>query len=66
MSIQRCDRCERFIDTDEHEMYEVGDEVICESCNEKAEMEADQYYQEWVKNQQKSSLAQFIEDTYYE
>ncbi|AQQ02424.1 hypothetical protein B0E33_01465 [Roseibium algicola] len=34
MSIMICDKCERYIDTDYHDMVQVGIEHWCEACTE--------------------------------
>lgn len=46
MSIEKCSRCDRMIDTDfDCEVYreEFDNEVICDTCYEKAQDAADNY-----------------------
>lgn len=44
MSMMRCDRCQKVIDTDDDpdSLYETEDGCICERCRE---LEADQEYE---------------------
>lgn len=32
MSMMRCDNCDKFVDTDWHEMFEVDGQDWCEDC----------------------------------
>lgn len=32
MSVMRCDNCDKFVDTDWHEMWEIDGQDWCEDC----------------------------------
>lgn len=40
MSIMTCERCDRYVDTDFHEMYEHEGKQLCELCD--VELTADE------------------------
>ena len=43
MSMDRCRRCDKLVDTDfDLECYDKQDQCVCESCRDKEEMEKDE------------------------